>query len=205
MILLLLFSLVGCLSAQPVESPDGPEHVKIYLTLEEALALSFPKADTVWSETWRPTQLERTRIERRLGWRLADSRFTIYRGSRGDEDQGYAIVSNEIGLYKPITFMVKIGPGKDVGPGKDAGANKKVQSVHVMVFRESRGGVVRRRRFLVQYQGKSIGSPIRINRDIIGVTGATLSVRAMNAGVKKALAIVETAYPANKGDQGGDT
>jgi hypothetical protein len=52
----------------------------------------------------------------------------------------------------------------------------------------------------VQYDGKSIGNPIRINRDIIGITGATLSVRAMNAGVKKALAIVETAYSVSKGE-----
>ena len=65
----------------------------------------------------------------------------------------------------------------------------------MMVYRESRGGEVRRRRFLVQYEGKSLGSPIRINRDIIGVTGATLSVRAMNAGVKKTLGIIETAFP----------
>ena len=71
----------------------------------------------------------------------------------------------------------------------------KVESVHVMVFRESRGGEVRRRRFLAQYDGKSLRSPIRINRDIVGVTGATLSVRAMNAGVKKSLAVVQTAFP----------
>lgn len=184
----LLLSLVGHLSAQPGGSPDGPEHVKVYLTLEEALSRSFPEADSVWSETWTPTQAERTRIERRLGWRLADSTFTIFRGRLGDEDRGYATVSHEIGLYKPITFMVKVG------------VDKKVESVHVMVFRESRGGEVRRGRFLAQYNGKSIGNPIRINRDIIGITGATLSVRAMNAGVKKALAIVETAYPVSKGE-----
>ena len=188
MCLLLLLFFVGSVSAQLGESPDGPEHVNVYLTLEEALSKSFPVADTVWSEMWTSTRAERTRIERRLGWRLADSTFTIYRGRRGNEDRGYAIVSHEIGLYKPITFMVKVG------------TNKKVQSVYVMVFRESRGGEVRRRRFLVQYDGKSIGNPIRINRDIIGITGATLSVRAMNAGVKKALAIVETAYSVSKGE-----
>ena len=169
-------------------SPDGPEHVVEYLTLEEALSKSFPKADSVWSEVWVPESSERRRIERRLGWRLADSTFTIYRGSRGDQDQGYAIVGNEVGLYKPITFMVKVS------------IEGKVEAVHVMIFRESRGGEVRRRRFLTQYKGKTTRSPIRINRDIIGVTGATLSVRAINAGVKKALAIVETAYRPGKGE-----
>lgn len=176
------------LSAQLGESPDGPEHTHVYLTLEEALSKSFPAADSVWTEVWSPTGEERTRIERRLGWRLADSTFTIYRGIKGDHNLGFAHVSEEIGLYKPITFMVKVGD------------DREVESVHVMVYRESRGGEVRRRRFLVQYEGKSIGSPIRINRDIIGVTGATLSVRAMNAGVKKALGIIETAYPLKRGN-----
>ena len=96
---------------------------------------------------------------------------------------GYAIVGDEIGLYKPITFLVKISEAR------------RVESVQVMVYRESRGGEVRRQRFLRQYKGKGGKSPIRINRDVIGVTGATLSVRALNAGVKKALAVVQAAYP----------
>lgn len=165
------------------ESPDGPEAVKVYLTLAQALEKVYPNADTVWSETWSPTKAERRRIERKLGWRLADSTFTIYRGMAGDVDAGYAIVGEEIGLYKPITFLVKVG------------TDHKVDAVHVMVYRESRGGEVRRRRFLTQYDGKSVRNPIRINRDIIGITGATLSVRAMNAGVKKALAVVGQAFP----------
>jgi thiamine biosynthesis lipoprotein len=171
------------LSAQLGKSPDGPEHTKVFLTLEQALSKTFPGADSVWSEVWSPSKEERTTIERRLGWRLADSTFTVYKGVKDNVDLGFAHVSEEIGLYKPITFMVKVG------------LDREVESVHMMVYRESRGGEVRRRRFLVQYEGKSLGSPIRINRDIIGVTGATLSVRAMNAGVKKTLGIIETAFP----------
>ena len=175
------------ISAQLGESPDGPEHTHVYLTEEQALTKAFPGADSVWSQVWVPIREERTTIERRLGWRLADSTFTIYRGVKDDIDLGFAHVSEEIGLYKPITFMVKVG------------ADRQVEAVHVMVYRESRGGEVRRRRFLAQYEGKTLGSPIRINRDIIGVTGATFSVRAMNAGVKKALGIVETAFPMKRG------
>ena len=155
----------------------------VYLTLDEAVAKMFPKADSVWTETWAPTATERRKIERRLGWRFADSTVVVHRGLQDGKDLGYALVGNEIGLYHPMTFMVKIS------------SKRKVESVHMMVYRESRGGEVRRRRYMAQYKGKTLRSPIRINRDIIGVTGATLSVRALNAGVKKALAIVDTAYP----------
>lgn len=169
--------------AQAIDGPDGPEHTVVYLTLDEAVEKVFPKADSVWVEEWAPTKKERRRIERRLGWRFADSTVAIHRGLREGADLGYALVGNEIGLYHPMTFIVKIDP------------KRKVESVYMMVYRESRGGEVRRRRYMSQYKGKSLKNPIRINRDIIGVTGATLSVRAINAGVKKALAIVDTAYP----------
>ena len=132
---------------------------------------------------WVPDAAARKQVERRLGWRLADSTFTIYQGVKDNSPLGFAYVASEVGLYRPITFIVK------------AGLDRKVETVRVMVYRESRGGEVRRRRFLKQYEGKSAKSRIRINRDIVGVSGATLSVRAMNAGVKKALELINAAYP----------
>ncbi len=184
LILLLTFCLAIDASAQlPAESPDGPEHIVVYLTLEEALEEVFEEADTVWAETRTAEREDLRALERRLGWRVVDSTYTIHRGVGGGKPMGFAIVSNEIGLYRPITFLTKIDE------------DRKVEAVHVMVYRESRGGEVRRQRFLRQYRGKGLKSSIRINRDIIGVTGATLSVRALNAGVKKALAVVDAAYP----------
>ena len=47
---------------------------------------------------------------------------------------------------------------------------------------------VSRRRFLNQYRGKGPDSPLRINRDILNITGATVSSRAVTLGVKKVLA-----------------
>jgi len=164
----------------PKESPDGSEAVTVYLTLQQALEKAFPKADTTWSESWVPSPDERNAIQRRLGWRLEEEEFTLYQGRKGDAHLGYAVVGEQVGLYKPITFLVKVQ------------ADATVEAVWVMVYRESRGGEVQRQRFLRQYKGKDSKDPIRVNRDIIGITGATLSVRALNAGVKKILiALVE--------------
>jgi len=164
------------------ESPDGPEWVREYLTEPEALALAFPDADTTWTERWVLTDDERTRLERRLGWRLGEEAFEIHRGARDGEPRGFALITEEVGLYKPITFLVTVTE------------ELEVEHVRVMVYRESRGDEVRRMRFLSQYAGKSVGSPIRIDRDIVAVTGATLSVRALNAGVRKVLAVLEARY-----------
>jgi hypothetical protein len=95
---------------------------------------------------------------------------------------GYALVTEERGKYRPITFLVGITP------------DLRVKDTAVMVYRESRGGEVRSRRFLRQYRGKSIHDPIRTNRDIINISGATISVHSINAGVRKVLMVVQTAY-----------
>lgn len=158
-------------------SPDGPEWVKEYLTLSQALNLAFADADTVWSENWAPTDEERSQLEGNLGWLLAEPEFTFYRAQSGEEDLGYGLVMDEKGKFKPITFFVRID--KDF----------QVQEVLVMVFRESKGDGVRRKRFTKQFREKQTTDPLRLNRDIIGLSGATFSCRAIITGVRKALTV----------------
>src|SRR5437867_3928415 len=64
----------------------------------------------------------------------------------------------------------------------------------VLVYRESKGSEVRMKRFNSQYEGKTVLDPIRINKDIINITGATMSVRSVSAGVKRALVLIDEFY-----------
>ncbi len=162
------------------EYPDFVEEV--YLTPEQALAKVFPRADRLEKETVRLTPAQKQRVERRLGWRLEAEEYTVHRGFSGGRLDGYALVTEEVGKYKPITFIVKAAP------------DFRAEAVEVLVYREPRGGEVRKARFLRQFKGKTGRSPLRINRDVINVTGATLSVRAMAAGVKRALLVLEEVY-----------
>ena len=189
LVVLFVCSVSSTPGRAPEGSPDGPEAVKVYLTEQEALAKAFPGVDSVRAAVWAPDLPQRRRIERRLGWRLEAGPFTVYAGYQAGEVVGYSTVGEEVGLYRPITFMVKVSP------------EGKVDGVWVMVYRESRGGEVRRRRFLAQHDGKTADSPMRINRDIIGVTGATLSVRALNAGVKKAATLIDVGFVSRDGMQ----
>ena len=152
---------------QLTESPDGPEAVKVYYTPEEALAKVFAKADTLWSEKWTPTPRERSELESRLGWVVAEESFVVHRGDKKGQDQGYAMIMEEQGRFKPITFIVKLGP------------DLRVEMVLVMVYRESRGDGVKRQRFLKQFRDKDGSDHLRLNRDIVAVSGATMSSRAL--------------------------
>jgi len=164
------------------ESPDGAEAVKIYFTEAEALAKVFAKADSLWVETWMPSEAEITSLQERLGWRVAPEEVRVHRGRRADEDMGFAVITEEKGRFKPITFLVKVAPAGHV------------EMVLVMVYRESRGDGVKRQRFLKQFRRKNAASSLRLNRDIVGVSGATLSSRGVTAGVKRVLALIEMRY-----------
>jgi hypothetical protein len=82
-----------------------------------------------------------------------------------------------MGQHLPITFGVKISP------------TGQVERVEVMVYRESFGGEVRDARFREQFVGKGERSPIRSGDDIIAISGATLSSKAVALGVRRAIAL----------------
>ena len=180
----------GVASAQDglTESPDGPEAVKVYYTETEALDKVFAKADTLWTESWSPTPEERTSLESALGWVVQEEFFLIHRARKGDQELGYALITEEQGRFKPITFIVHVSP------------TGRVEMVLVMIYRESRGDGVKRQRFLKQFRKKDVEDHLRLNRDIVGVSGATMSSRALAAGVKKVLAVVDLKY--NRAEEG---
>lgn len=101
--------------------------------------------------------------------------FTVHRDGNL---LGYAVVVEEIGKHRPITFVVGVRP------------EGVVQDVALMVYREPYGGEVRAPRFLAQYRGKNRTAPLLPFRDIRNITGATLSTEAIGRGVRKALALL---------------
>ena len=157
--------------------------IQVYLTAEQGRDKLFPDAAEFVREVRHLDAAAKQRLTTDLGRAFADDSLEVYLAyGEGRVFQGYAIVSEEIGKFRPITFMVALDPEFAV-----AGAA-------VLVYRESRGGQVRQSRFLRQYRGKSLEDPIRINRDIVNITGATLSVRSLNFGVRKLLALTEHFY-----------
>ncbi len=112
--------------------------------------------------------------------RIVDSQeFKIFTVFANDDIIGWAVILDEMGKVKPITFMV--------GIDKEG----EVLEVRVLEYREMRGRQIKRRSFLRQFKGKTIKSLLRIGRDIDAVTGATISSEAVAAAVKKSLKIVE--------------
>lgn len=155
----------------------------VLLTPDQALHEIFPEVARTSVEHKVLDDSLRQRLSQTLGRPIMESAVDVTRVfDAGGAFRGYAVVTEEIGKYKPITFMVGVTP------------QLAVRDVAVMVYRESHGGDVKRRRFLDQYRGKTARDPIDANRDIINISGATISVRSMNAGVKRVLTELTLLY-----------
>ncbi len=155
---------------------------EVYLSEEEALKLMFPKSERIKKDLLKIPSDKKTVIEERIGWKFPEEAFEVYIGETGAQIDGYAFVQNTIGKHKPMTYMVGVD------------ARGRVSNVELLVFREARGSEVRTKRFNVQYEGKTVSDPVRLNKDIINISGATMSVRSMTAGIKRVLVLVDEFY-----------
>ncbi len=75
-------------------------------------------------------------------------------------------ILDEIGKEEPITVGIII-------------KNNSIKKLRVLVYRESRGEEVRHKFFTAQFQNAKINKKGKLDRSIDGITGATLSVRAL--------------------------
>jgi len=157
-------------------------HAEVFLTEAEALKLTFPKSERIRKDVIRLTPEKKTQIEERIGWKFPEEFFEVYIGETGMQIDGYALIQNTIGKHKPMTYMAGID---NTG---------HVLNVELLVFREARGSEVRTKRFNVQYEGKTVSDPVRLNKDIINISGATMSVRSFSAGVKRVLVLIDEFY-----------
>lgn len=153
------------------------------LTEAQAVQDIFPEAVRSRAELRNLSEETLRLLSKQLGRQLrSDPRTIALHWDAAGKFVGYSTVTEEIGKYRPITFMVGVTP------------QFTIRDVAVLVYRESRGGDVKRKRFLAQYRGKSVKDPIDSNRDMINISGATISVRSMNAGVKRVLAEITAIY-----------
>ena len=146
----------------------------VFLTKKEALEVAFPGAEKIKKEKKWLTDAQREAIGNILGEEYKEHRVTYYFGLN-EEGQpiGAMVIGNEIGRSYPITFMVVINP------------DGTVKDVEIMVYREPHGWEVRFESFLSQFFGRNAGD---LFDNINNITGATLSVRSLTRGVKKAVA-----------------
>ena len=158
-VILFLLAAVAVSSAQAIEQYLKPEQF-----LAEVFADSVPKPQVLWVNKDVAKQVEKI-----LGHAPSQLRQR-YWSSNGKT----AWILDEVGKEEPITAGFVVSEGK-------------ISQVRVLTYRESRGWEVRYPAFLKQYQGVELQTDQHLNRNIDGISGATLSVNAMNRMARLAL------------------
>lgn len=157
----LLFSLFLFLLVPHVgaESYQAPEDF-----LREVFVGDIPKPSVLWL-----TKRVRDQAKQILGHDPAQLRVRYWR-----QGERSAWILEEIGKDQPITTGIVIEAGK-------------IERIRVLVFRESRGWEVRHDFFTDQFKQRSLTADLKLDTSIDGISGATLSVRALTNLARLAL------------------
>jgi Na+-translocating ferredoxin:NAD+ oxidoreductase RnfG subunit len=165
------------------------------LTKEKALKEVFWSGAQIESETVKLSGDTLMNIKKRLGGSLVyyqegseskqvegETTVEFHFGLKDGKKRGVAIIDVEPGKWGPVEFITAM----DV--------KGTVKKVRVMSYQEQRGRPIARNSFMNQYRGKSSSSLMEVGKDIVGVSGATISSRAATFAVKKAIVIYEEVY-----------
>jgi len=124
--------------------------------LQDVFNHKIPKPQMIWI-----TKAKRAVITDILGHKPHSLRIRYW-----EQNGRTAWILDEIGKEEPITTGIVIKQGQ-------------IEQLKVLIFRESRGWEVRYPFFTDQFKGVLLTFDYDLNQHIDGITGATLSVRAL--------------------------
>ncbi len=149
---------------------------QVYQNQDEYIAQQFEHSSFEKAHIWL-TPDHKEYLTELLGHKPYKIRVPVWH----DNDTSVWILE-EIGKEQPITVGVVV-------------KGKQIQDIKVLVYRESRGHEVRQSFFTAQYVGAKLESSGKLSQPIDGITGATLSVRALNKVAAMALYLSQFIEP----------
>jgi len=165
------------------------------LSQEEALKKVFGPDVQIVTENKELTEPALSKAKERLDGNLvfyqkgsksreveAKTNFDFWFALKDGKKTGVAIIDDEPGKWGPVEFIIVLD------------LQGAVTKVEVMSYEEKRGQPIARNSFMSQFQGKTSKSPLKLYKDINGVSGATISSNCAVFAVKKAIILYETLY-----------
>ena len=157
--LMLSFAVFTMVSWISVESLSKPYHKKIKKTMVE-----------IWGDQ---TSLKNFSVPDSSTEKFEKiGVFGIFKIKLANKNAGYVILAKARSKFEDFEYAVYYDQ------------NKTIMAVRVILYREDYGGEIGSKRWLKQFVGKTAQSPIEIDEDIQGISGATISYRAITFGVK---------------------
>lgn len=145
----------------------------VYQTVPDFLAENFQPSAPPVSSLWLTPELKKAASK------ILDRNVRGIRVRYWKDENKTAWVMEEIGKELPITIGIVV---------KGVDQDSYIDQLKILAFRESRGWEVRYPAFTAQYYNVKITTPnYKLDQHIDGITGATLSVRAVTKAARLAL------------------
>jgi Na+-translocating ferredoxin:NAD+ oxidoreductase RnfG subunit len=140
-----------------------------YMSVEQAQRILFGEGLTRKAVTLSSDQ--KKAIEKASGTRVRNLEMQVWRAGDG----GWFIVDEVIGKHEFITYALGL---------TSSGA---VKGVEILTYRETYGHEVKLPKWRAQFLGKTMAAPVKIDKDIKNISGATLSCMHVTEGVRRLL------------------
>jgi Na+-translocating ferredoxin:NAD+ oxidoreductase RnfG subunit len=163
----LLLVLLGLLAAV------APLVAEQFVSLGEAQRLCFTNATRFEEVKLRLTSDEIKAIEGAARVKVKNPAPRVWRAWQEGKLLGTVWFDQVTGKHELIDYVVAVSP---------AGV---IRHVEIVEYREHYGGQVRRRDWLDQFKGKTKDAPLKFDRDIRNISGATMSCRHVTEGVER--------------------
>lgn len=148
---------------------------KTLMTLKEFLKQEMQEDGKMYklSKTiFKPSDDQKASIKDKTG--TFKDAYSFYLGKKDDTLRKSCVINDKLGKEG----VVQVGVCLD--------SNNKISNVEVLSSDEDRGKAVTERIFLDQFTNKNASDDFVVGKDIDGISGATISSKAVSAAVKEA-------------------
>jgi hypothetical protein len=168
---------LAALCVAGIPTPVGAE---AFYAKDEALELAFPGTADVQSRTVILTDAQAATVKERSGADLDSRLFTFYTARRNGSIVGYAVIDTHTVRTLPETFLAVLTP------------EGTVEQVILLAFYEPKE-YMPPPQWLDQFEGRGLAGSWRVGRDLHGISGASLTARAIPEALRKILALYDVA------------
>ncbi len=153
----------------------GPTSAAVLTTKEAALEEAFPGATFERARSFL-SEAEAERVGETAGTPLQSRAVLAWRALDDEKLLGTAYLERHRVRTLPESILVFVSPAGEV------------MRIEVLTFDEPRD-YLPPDRWLAQFEGRGLSDALRLKRDIRGLSGATLSGRAVTDAVRRVLAV----------------
>lgn len=138
----------------------------VYTSPEAAIRNRFPKVEKIKKKTILLTELEMAALQKRIGIKIDSKLFRFYIAYKGGSALSYSGLYTRRVRTKDMTLLFSFGP------------KGELQDIEIIAFYEP-PEYKPSQMWLSQFKGVGFGNHLKIKKEIIPITGATLSARTV--------------------------